>query len=135
MYHYRQVLVRMRQGDSDRDIDRSRIMGRQEAALVREVAIERGWLASGSALPDDTELAEVFGCKHVTTPASNVSSVEPWRDQVAQWVTAGVPISTIHGALARNHGYDGSYSSVYRLVHQIRGEATPAASSWRRCAY
>lgn len=32
MYHYRQVLVRMRQGDSDRDIDRSRIMGRQEAA-------------------------------------------------------------------------------------------------------
>ena len=36
-----------------------------------------------------------------------------------------MPISTIHGALARNHGYDGSYSSVYRLVHQLRDEATP----------
>ena len=28
MYHYRQALVRMRQGDSDRDIARSRLMGR-----------------------------------------------------------------------------------------------------------
>lgn len=124
MFHYRQVLVRMRQGDSDRDIDRSKVMGRRKLRMVREVAIERGWLAPGSALPDDTELATVFGVKQ-PPQANNVSSVEPWRAQVAQWVAAGVPISTIHGALARNHGYDGSYSSVYRLVHQLRDEATP----------
>ena len=30
MYQYRQVLVRMRQGDSDRDIDRTGLMGRKK---------------------------------------------------------------------------------------------------------
>ena len=37
MYQYRQVLVRMRQGDSDRDIDRSKIMGRKKLAAVRKI--------------------------------------------------------------------------------------------------
>ena len=43
MYQYRQVLVRMRQGDSDRDIDRSKIMGRKKLAAVREIATEAGF--------------------------------------------------------------------------------------------
>jgi hypothetical protein len=30
MYQYRQVLVRLRQGDSDRDIDRAGLMGRKK---------------------------------------------------------------------------------------------------------
>jgi hypothetical protein len=124
MYHYRQVLVRMRQGDSDRDIDRSRIMGRKKLALVRETAIQRGWFVPGRALPDDAELAKAFGHKQLL-PASNVSSAEPWRAQIAQWVAAGVTGTTIHSALARNHGYGGSYTSVYRMIQQIRGEAIP----------
>jgi len=42
MYQYRQVLARMRQGDSDRDIARSRLMGRKKVAQLRAVAQERG---------------------------------------------------------------------------------------------
>lgn len=30
MHHYRQALARMRRGDSDRDIARSRLMGRKK---------------------------------------------------------------------------------------------------------
>jgi len=52
MYHYRQILVRMRQGDSDWEIARSKTMGRKKVAHVRAVATERGWLAPGSPLPD-----------------------------------------------------------------------------------
>lgn len=44
----------MRQGDSDRDIDRSKIMGRTKLAAVREIATERGWLSPDNALSDAT---------------------------------------------------------------------------------
>ncbi|HAN93107.1 MAG TPA: hypothetical protein DCQ33_13650 [Nitrospira sp.] len=36
MFQYRQVLVRLRQGDSDRDIARSRLMGRKKVGKLRE---------------------------------------------------------------------------------------------------
>jgi hypothetical protein len=42
---HRQVLVRMRQGDSDREIARSRLMGRKKMAQLRAIAQERGRLA------------------------------------------------------------------------------------------
>jgi len=48
MYQYRNALVRMRQGDSDRDIARSKTMGRKKLAQVREMASEQGWLMGQS---------------------------------------------------------------------------------------
>ena len=44
MHHYRQALLRMRQGDSDRDIAAARVMGRPKAAQWRRIATEQGWL-------------------------------------------------------------------------------------------
>ena len=38
MHHYRQALLRMRQGDSDRDIAAARVMGRPKAAQWRRLA-------------------------------------------------------------------------------------------------
>lgn len=43
--------MRLRQGDSDRDIARSGLMGRKKVAAVRELAGERGWLDGACALP------------------------------------------------------------------------------------
>ncbi len=124
MYQYRQVLVRMRQGDTDRDIARSKIMGRKKLAAVRAIATEQGWLAPETALPDDAALAGVFG-RPAFLPASCVSSAEPWREQITQWHAAGVLGTTIHRTLRRNHGYEGSYSSVYRLLQQLKANVTP----------
>ena len=59
MYHYRQVIHRMRQGQSDRAIARSKLIGRTKCAAVRAVAAQKGWLDSGP-LPDDEQLAAVF---------------------------------------------------------------------------
>ncbi len=53
MHHYRQALMRMRQGDSDRDIARSRLMGGRSTAAFRALAIDHGWLADQGPLPDD----------------------------------------------------------------------------------
>ena len=76
------------------------------------------------ALPDDAQLATAFSRKEFL-PTSCISSAEPWREQIAQWHDAGVPGTTIHSALVRNHGYEGSYSSVYRLLQQLKAELTP----------
>lgn len=84
MFHYRQVLVRMRQGDSDRDIARSKTMGRRKLALVRETAINRGWLVPDTPLPTDAELAEVFSRDSMAAPLppNCVSPLEAWREQI-----------------------------------------------------
>ena len=57
MYEYRQVIYRMRLGESDRNIAKAGLMGRRKAAELRQVAKQRGWLDKGP-LPDDSELAE-----------------------------------------------------------------------------
>jgi hypothetical protein len=53
----RQVLVRMRYGDSDRELARSRYMGRRKFAGLREHAEQRGWLKPDAALRGDAEIA------------------------------------------------------------------------------
>jgi hypothetical protein len=53
---------------------------------------------------------------------------EPWRELVAGWLDQGVQGTTIHGALCRDHGYTGSYSSVARIVTSIRGAHLPEAT-------
>lgn len=43
MHHYLQSLLRMRQGDSDRDIAAARVMDRPKAAQWRHIARSQGW--------------------------------------------------------------------------------------------
>ena len=118
MFQYRQTLVRLRQGDSDREIARSKTMGRKKIAQIRAIADERGWLAPDAALPDDATVAAALVRKEAL-PSVCVSTLEPWREQVANWHAAGIQGTTIHATLARNHGYAGSVSAVYRFVHQL----------------
>lgn len=124
MYQYRQILVRMRQGDSDRDIARSKTMGRRKIAQVREIANARGWLAPDTTLPDDGILAAALARKD-PLPVSCISSLEPWREQIANWHAAGIQGTTIHATLVRNHGYTGSYSAMYRFLRQLVVNETP----------
>lgn len=124
MYQYRQILVRLRQGDTDRDIARARLMGRRKLAVVRAVAAAQGWLQAQTPLPEDARLAEVFG-RRAKGPARCLSSLEPWREQVRRWRAAGIQATTIHAALVREHGYTGSYSSVHRMVRRLEAEIPP----------
>ncbi|MES2315974.1 MAG: hypothetical protein V4631_00640 [Pseudomonadota bacterium] len=63
MFQYRQTLVRLRLGDSDREIAPSRTTGRKKVAQIREIANARGWLAPDAALPNDATLTAAL-----TTP-------------------------------------------------------------------
>jgi len=60
MYEYRQVIVRMRLGESDRAIARAGLMGRNKIKNVRELASRRGWLDLDNELPNDAELVARF---------------------------------------------------------------------------
>jgi transposase len=123
MFQYRQVLVRLRAGDSEREIARSRLMGRQKLASLRALALEQGWLAPEHELPDDATIAAALGTARRAN--SSVSSVQPHRERVQHWFDAGVSGTAIHAALRREHGYTGSYSSVARMLAGLRA-ALPA---------
>ena len=51
MYQYRQVLVRMRLGESDRQINANGLMGRRTTAKLRKKATRLGWLDPDKELP------------------------------------------------------------------------------------
>lgn len=63
MHHYRQALLRMRQGDSDRDIATARVMGRPKAAQWRRIASQCGWLDPAHLLPDDEAIAAALAAR------------------------------------------------------------------------
>ncbi len=118
MHHIRQALLRMRQGDSDRDIAAARIMGRRKAGDLRCVAAAQGWLDAVCTLPSDEAIVQALAPPR--RAASTVSSLEGHRQTVRQWIEQGVSGTAIHLALQRGHGWSGSYSAVRRLVADIR---------------
>jgi hypothetical protein len=64
-----------RQGDSDRDIARSGLMGRPKVAVFRLLADAQGWLKPEVPLPDDAAIAAVIGAPR--RASSTISTVEP----------------------------------------------------------
>jgi len=68
MFQYRQALVRMRQGDSDRQIADARIMGRRTAARLRELGTEHRWLDVAGPMPAHEAIAAVFPDGHPNAP-------------------------------------------------------------------
>ena len=58
MYEYRQILLRMRLGETDRALSKAGLMGRRKLGEVRRLAKSSGWLDSAKPLPDVATLAE-----------------------------------------------------------------------------
>lgn len=125
MFEIRQIIAQMRLGESDRDIARSRGMGRKTVGAVRAQAKAHGWLDAGSALPEDAALALVF--QSTRRRAQNVSSVEPFCKDVLAWHAQGIQATTIRQALVRNHQFTGSLSAIYRFLEH-NAPATPEAT-------
>jgi transposase len=118
MHEYRNVLIRLRAGDGDREIARLGLMGRVKVASFRELATTHGWLDPGQPLPDVQAIAQRLGTV-ANRPASTISKAQPWRALVERWMDAGVQGVAIHSALVREHQFRGSYSSVYRIMRDI----------------
>jgi len=125
MHQYRQVIHRMRLGQSDRAIAKAKILGRLKCAMVRAFARDKGWLDNGP-LPDDEQLSELIEVPKRPNP-TQVSLTRPHEKKIKQWVEQGVQATTIYRALVEQFGFEGSYSSVRRRVRKLHGK-TPKAT-------
>jgi len=117
MHQYRQIISRMRLGDTDRSIARAGLMGRKKAGRVREIAEARGWLNKETLLPEETVLAAAF-LRKPEEPGQG-SLVLPYSQDIREWHQQGIQGTTIHDALVRRHGFTGSYSAVRRFVQGL----------------
>lgn len=117
MHEYRQVIHRMRQGQSDRAIAKAKLMGRLKCAWVRSVAQGNRWLGN-SPLPDDQQLSKSFAT-HKTPNPTQISLTQPYDKKIKTWVEQGIQATTIYRALVEQFGFVGSYSSVRRKVQKI----------------
>ena len=114
MYEIRQVIQRLRLGESIRQVAHCLHLGRATVASIHALAIEHHWLELLVQLPDEATLAAYF------TPTrkspQNVSSVEPYRDDVLKWHAQGINATTIRRALHQRHGFSGSVHALYRFL-------------------
>ncbi len=103
VHEVRHVIVRMRMGDSDRQIQKAGVMGRRKIAQIRKLANESGWLNEKAPMPDN----DVIAAK-ASRPVAAVqqSQVEPYAEQVLAWADRGVTATAIHAALVRQHVED-----------------------------
>ena len=99
MNEYRQIIDRMRLGDTDRTFARTGLKGRKKAAQVREIALARGWLSTEKPIPDETELAGVFPRNEEESATG--SMVLPYAREVITWHQEGIRGTTIHDVLVR----------------------------------
>jgi transposase len=113
----RQILLRLRKGESDRSVARSLKINRKTIGRYRTWAAEQGLLKG--PLPSLSELQKLLeGTLKCSSPPQNVSSVEPYRAVVTKLRKQGVEIAAIHERL-KERGYTGSYSSVHRFVRNL----------------
>ena len=68
-------------------------------------------------LPSDSELKEMLG-PGVQAP-QQLSTVEPYRAKIEEWLKQGVEMTAIWLRLQENYGYKGGYSSIRRFVHRL----------------
>jgi len=118
MNHLRELIYRLRAGESQRRIARDLNMSRTTVSKYRTWAEAQGYLDTSHPLPDDAALAAVWG--EPNQPSRAESSVEPYREIVQAWVEQGVEMVAIWQHLQDDYQYPGSYSSVRRFVNKIR---------------
>ena len=121
MYQYRQIIFRLRQGNSIRAISRCKLADRKTVSRIYQIAAREGWLAITKEIPTDDELSKFFRLRN----SSALQSLAlPYQEQIEQWVKQGIQASTIHAALQRQHGFIGSYNVIQRFVQDIKGKST-----------
>ena len=96
MIQYRQVLERLRAGDSVREIARTGTVGRSKVGVLRAIAQDSGWLDPKAVLPEDETIAAALGkgrktcssgsrvtpspvAEHVRPEARNSSDCKRWE--------------------------------------------------------
>jgi len=118
MFEIRQIIQRLRCGESLRQVALSLHVGRAKVKLIHTIATSQHWLDPLVSIPDDCILAPFFALRR--TAPQNSSSVEAYRNDILKWHAQGINATTIRRALHDQQGFCGSVHAIYRfLQHEI----------------
>ena len=113
----REIIRRVRMGQSNAAIHRDMRVDRRTVKKYREWAEQQGLLEG--ELPDLGTLHRLLEETLPTPmPPQNVSSVEPYRETVEKLRDRDVEIAAIHQRL-EECGFEGSYMAVWRFVRKL----------------
>jgi transposase len=123
MLDIREILRRVRLGESDRAIVKALGVSRKTVRKYRQWAEQAGLPAD--ELPPTEQLRALLQTSLPEAPPPQApSSVEPYRELVVRWREQGLECQAIWQRLSRDHGFQGGYGTVWRFVSRLEG-ATP----------
>lgn len=119
MFEYKQIIHRMRLGESDRAIAKAGLVSRTKSALIRCMAKINGWLNPTSLLPSEQEIANSL-IINKDNDTKNNPKVAPFIPVINKWVEQGISGKVIHRQLVEQYGFIGAYNCVQRYVQKIK---------------
>jgi transposase len=123
MLDIREILRRVRLGESDRAIVKALGVSRKTVRKYRQWAEQVG-VPAGELPPTEQLSALLQASLPEAPPPQTPSSVEPYRELVVRWREQGLECRAIWQRLGRDHGYTGGYGAVWRFVSRLEN-ATP----------
>lgn len=116
----RAILMQLRAGVSQRQIERELKINRRTVKKYRDWAEQQGLLA-GELPPLEALQALLAQTMSEAQPPQNVSTVEDYRAVVEKLVNEKVETMAIYQRL-QEKGFGGTYMAVYRFARQLKGE-------------
>jgi transposase len=118
MNYLRDLIYRLRAGESERRIARDLKVSRPTVHKYKLWAEGQGYLDPEQPLPELATLLAALG--PVAQPPQMKSTLVPHQEVVEQLLAQGVEMTAIWQRLHENYGYQGSYSAVRRFVRRLR---------------
>ena len=122
----REIVRRLKIGQTDRAIRRDLGVARKTIAKYRALAQRQGLL--DGPLPDPGDLDRLLGQMVPEAPAASQSfKAAAYHPVIVKLLDDQVEMMTIYTRLREDHGFDGSYSALRRYVEHLK-RTTPAAA-------
>ena len=116
----RAILMQLRAGVSQRQIERELKINRRTVKKCRDWAEQQGLLA-GELPPLEALQVLLAQTMSEAQPPQNVSTVADYRAVVEKLVNEKVETMAIYQRL-QEKGFSGTYMAVYRFVRQLKGQ-------------
>lgn len=124
MFEYRQIIHRMRSGESDRTISKSGLIGRAKSKWIRVIAKINGWLNLEQPIPNEEDIATSVA-QHSNNNTKKIANVvEPFAEQINTWLNQGASAKVIYNALVERCNFNNSYHVVARYIKKIKEAKT-----------
>lgn len=122
----REILRRVRLGESDRAIADQLAAGRRTVKKYREWARQAG-LLQGELPATEALNALLQTATPEARPPKGTSSVEAHRELVVRWREQGLEAQAVWQRLTNDHQFTGSYAAVWRFIRHLEPQ-TPEAT-------